>query len=182
MTCSGAARYVSDYGGILIRKKYGKTDLSTYNSTIGAKKQLPNSVFKTEAAKHRVRTVSMISTVEEARDALANGYALSVCSNVGFSSKRDSKGIAKRSGSWNHAMAWIACDDSKSVYNETLFLIQNSWGVWNSGPKRLDQPDGSFWIREKDARSMLAQQGAWVFSDVEGFPARDIQWTLSEVF
>jgi len=124
----------------------------------------------------------MISTVEEARDALANGYALSVCSNVGFSSRRDAQGVAKRSRGWNHAMAWIACDDSKSVHNETLFLIQNSWGVWNSGPKRLDQPDGSFWIREKDARSMLSQQGAWVFSDVDGFPARDIQWALSEVF
>ena len=182
MTCSGAARYVSDSGGILIRKDYGSVNLSTYNSTLGAKKKLPKSVFKTEAVKHQVRTVSMISTVEEARDALANGYALSVCSNVGFSSTRDAKGIAKRSGSWNHAMAWIACDDSKSIYNETLFLIQNSWGVWNSGPKRLDQPDGSFWIREKDARSMLAQQGSWVFSDVEGFPARDIRWTLSEVF
>lgn len=182
MTCSGAARYVSDHGGLLIRKDYGDVDLSTYNSTLGAKKRIPNSIFRTEAIKHQVRTVSMISTVEEARDALANGYALSVCSNIGFSSKRDSKGIARRADSWNHAMAWIACDDSRSIYNETLFLIQNSWGVWNSGPKRLDQPDGSFWIREKDARSMLAQQGSWVFSDVEGFPSRDIQWTLSEVF
>ena len=29
-------------------------------------------------------------------------------------------------------------------------------------------------IREKDARGMLAQQGSWVFSDVDGFPARNL--------
>ncbi len=79
-------------------------------------------------------------------------------------------------------MCWIAADDSHEIYKETLFLIQNSWGAWNSGPKRLEQPDGSFWIREKDARTMLSEGGAWVFSDVKGFPARDIDWTINEVF
>ena len=97
-----------------------------------------------------------------------------MCSGYGFSSKRDSNGIAKRSGGWSHAMAWIACDDSREIYNETLFLVQNSWGKWNSGPKRLGQPDGSFWIREKDARGMLSGRGSWVFSDVDGFPARKL--------
>ena len=182
MTCSGAARYVHQTGGILIRKDYGDIDLSTYNSSLGAKKRIPKNVYITEAKKHQVRTISNVRTVDEARDALANGYALSVCSGYGFSSRRDANGIAKRSGGWNHAMAWIACDDSRKTLNETLFLVQNSWGVWNSGPKLHDQPDGSFWIREKDARGMLSGGGAWVFSDVEGFPAREIDWTIDEVF
>jgi len=127
-----------------------------------------------QAKKHQVKTISLITTVAEARDALANGYGISVCSGYGFSSKRDKYGIAKRSGGWSHAMAWIACDDSHEVYKETLFLVQNSWGKWNSGPKRLGQPDGSFWIREKDARGMLSGRGSWVFSDVDGFPARKL--------
>ena len=71
-------------------------------------------------------------------------------------------------------MAWIACDDTKKVHRETLFLVQNSWGRWNSGPKTHEQPDGSFWIRESDARAMLASRGSWVFSDVDGFPARQL--------
>lgn len=71
-------------------------------------------------------------------------------------------------------MSWIACDDTRERHKETLFLIQNSWGKWNSGPKIHGQPDGSFWVREKDARGMLAQKGAWVFSDVDGFPAREL--------
>ena len=182
MSCSKAARYVHQNGGILLRKEYDDIDLSIYNSAIGARHRLPSSVYVDEAQKHQVKTISLISTVEEARDALANGYAISVCSGYGFSSRRDKHGIAKRYGSWNHAMCWCACDDTREVYNETLFLIQNSWGNWNSGPKRYAQPDGSFWVREKDARGMLSEQGAWVFSDVEGFPPRKVDWTLEEVF
>lgn len=174
MTCSGAAKYVHSKGGLLIRKDYGAVDLSKYNSDLGARHKIPSSIYSTEAKKHQVKTISLITTIEEARDALANGYAISVCSGYGFSSKRDSKGIAKRGSGWSHAMAWVACDDTKKRHNETLFLIQNSWGKWNSGPKEHGQPDGSFWIREKDARGMLAQQGSWVFSDVDGFPARDL--------
>jgi len=182
MTCTTAARYVNQKGGILLRKDYGSVDLSKYNSSLGARSRIPNSVYITEAKKHQVKTISNIRTIEEARDALANGYALSVCSGYGFSSVRDKNGIAKRSGGWSHAMAWVACDDSREIYNETLFLIANSWGKWNSGPKRLGQPEGSFWIREKDARGMLSSGTAWVFSDVDGFPSREIDWTIDEVF
>ena len=174
MTCSGAAKYVHSKGGILLRKDYGEVDLSKYNSTLGARHQIPSKIYSTEAKKHQVKTISMITTIQEARDALANGYAISVCSGYGFSSRRDSNGIAKRGSGWNHAMAWIACDDTNKRFKETMFLVQNSWGKWNSGPRVHDQPEGSFWIREKDARGMLAQQGSWVFSDVDGFPARNL--------
>lgn len=182
MTCSGAARYVHQSGGLLVRKDYGDVNLSKYNSSLGANHKIPTDVYKTEAQKHQVKTISNIRTIEEARDAIANGYALSVCSGYGFSSRRDSNGIAKRSGGWSHAMAWVACDDTGKRLKETLFLVQNSWGKWNSGPRVNDQPEGSFWIREKDARGMLSGGGAWVFSDVEGFPARKVDWTINEVF
>ena len=174
MTCSGAAKYVHSSGGILLRKDYGKVDLSVYNSSLGANKKIPKSVYSTEAKKHQVKTISLITTIEEARDALANGYGISVCSNVGFSSKRDKNGIAKQSSGWNHAMSWEACDDTGKRFKEMLFLVQNSWGKWNSGPRVHGQPEGSFWIRESVARKMLSQNGAWVFSNVDGFPARDL--------
>lgn len=174
MTCSGAARYVNRIGGVLIRKDYGDIDLSKYNSSLGSRKRIPNSIYKDEASKHPVKTISLVTSIEEARDALANGYALSCCSGLGFTSQRDSNGISRRSGSWAHAMAWIACDDTRKIYNETLFLIQNSWGKWNSGPKTHGQPEGSFWVREKDAKSILNSRGSFVFSDVDGFPARQL--------
>lgn len=184
MSCAVAARFVNKNGGILVRKDYGFVDLSVYNSKIGSRwgsRGVPSEV-KEQGKKHQVQTISLVKSVEEARDAIANGYALSVCSNYGFSSKRDKNGIARKSGSWNHAMAWISMDDSHEIYKETLFLVQNSWGAFNGGPKRFDQPDGSFWIREKDARGMLNQNGAWAFSDVNGFPPRKVEWTIDEVF
>ena len=174
MSCSRAASYVSEIGGLLIRKKYDGIDLSKYNSSIGANHKIPDEIYETEAQKNPVSTVSLVSTVEEARDALANGYGLSCCSDLGFSETRDEHGIARRSGSWSHAMAWIACDDTREIYDETLFLVQNSWGKWNDGPKRLDQPEGSFWIREKDARAILNSDGSFAFSNVVGFPARQL--------
>lgn len=184
MTCSGAARFVNKNGGILLRQKYDKYDLSVYNGRLGASwgsSGTPRELVEI-GKKNQVQTVSVVRSIQEAKDALANGYALSVCSNYGFSSKRDENGIARRQGSWGHAMAWIACDDTKTRLNETLFLIQNSWGVWNAGPKVNDQPDGSFWIREEDAAGMLAQEGAWVFSNVQGFPPRKLTWSINEVF
>ena len=174
MRCSGAARYVHEQGGLLIRKDYGVIDLSKYNSSLGANKKIPKEIFYKEANKHKVGTISMVTTIEEARDALANGYAMSCCSGIGFSSVRDKNGIAKRGKGWNHAMAWIACDDTREIYNETLFLVQNSWGKWNRGPKRHGQPDGSFWVREKDAKSILNARGSFVFSNVDGFPAKQL--------
>ena len=161
-------------------------DLSIYqDTTVGSEQIGDDPVFqkvKDEGKKHQVKTISLVKTVEEARDAIANGYALSVCSNYGFSSTRNEDGIAQRRGSWNHAMAWIAMDDSREKYDETLFLIQNSWGVFNGGPKAHGQPDGSFWIRERDAHGMLNQNGAWAFSDVKGFPPRKVDWTIDGVF
>jgi hypothetical protein len=183
MTCAGAARFVNQSGGILLRKKYGDYDLSEYSAVGGkwGRTGVPEELVKI-ASKNKVKTISLINTVEQARDAIANGYAISVCSNSGFSSKRDKYGIASRSGSWSHAMAWVAMDDTHEIYNETLFLVQNSWGIWNGGEKRLDQPDGSFWIRERDAAEMLSQNGSWVFSDVDGFPPRKVVWSLDKVF
>jgi hypothetical protein len=184
MTCSGAARFVNQNGGILLRKKYGDIDLSSYQGRLGSSwgsRGVPKSLIEI-AQKNKVKTVSLINTVEQARDAIANGYCISVCSMFGFSSRRDKYGIASQSGSWAHAMAWVGMDDTHEIYNETLFLVQNSWGVWNSGPTRHDQPEGSFWIREKDAAGMLSANGSWVFSDVEGFPPRKVEWTLDKVF
>jgi len=174
MNCVEAARYVNEVGGLLIRKDYGDVDLSEYNSSLGARHRIPDSIYYDEARKHPVNTISLVTTVEEARDALANGYALSCCSDYGFSSRRDENGIAEEEGSWSHAMAWIGCDDTHELYDDTLFLVQNSWGKWNSGPKRHGQPDGSFWIRERAARGILNSRGSFVFSSVEGYPARQL--------
>jgi len=176
MSCARAADFVSKNGGIILRQNYpGVADFSKYNGNLGANwgaRSLPDKVIDL-ANDHQIKTVSLIRTIEEARDALTNGYGISVCSNYGFSNKRDKKGIASVSGNWGHCMAWIACDDTG---NEPLFLVQNSWGKWNDGghPDWGNIPDGSFLIRSDAAAGMLAQNGSYAFSNFDGFPVQKL--------
>ena len=176
MSCSRAATFVSQSGGVLVRKNYpGVADFSKYNGSMGARwgsRGLPDKVID-EAEKHKIKTVSLVKTVEEARDALANGYGLSVCSGYGFSNKRDSKGFARKSGGWNHAMAWTACDDTGK---EPAFLVQNSWGKFNSGghPEWGPIPDGSFLIHADVAAGMLRGNGPYAFSSFNCFSPQEL--------
>jgi hypothetical protein len=176
LSCSRAAEFVSKIGGIVVRKNYpGIVDFSKYNGSLGAGwggRGLPDKVLDL-ANDHQIKTTSLIRTVEEARDALANGYGIAVCSNYGFSNKRDSKGYARVSGNWAHAMAWIACDDTNG---DTSFLVQNSWGKWNEGghPAWGQIPDGSFLIHSDAAAGMLSQNGAYTFSQFDGFPLQQL--------
>lgn len=176
MSCSRAADFVSKTGGIIVRKNYpGVADFTKYNGNLGAGwggRGLPDKVIDI-ADDHKIRTVSLIRTVEEARDALANGYGIAVCSSYGFSNKRDNKGFARVSGSWAHCMAWTACDDTNG---EPAFLVQNSWGIWNSGghPEWGPIPDGSFLIHADTAEGMLKQNGSYAFSDFDGFPPQKL--------
>ncbi len=176
MSCSRAATFVSQSGGVVVRKNYkGVADFTKYNGGLGAgwgSRGLPDPVIDL-ANDHQIKTVSLVRTIEEARDALANGYGLAVCSSYGFTNKRDSKGFAKVSGSWAHAMAWIACDDTGS---EPAFLVQNSWGKWNDGghPAWGKIPDGSFLIHADTAAGMLSQSGAYAFSQFDGFPVQKL--------
>lgn len=183
MTCERAVRFLTTDGGILLRKKYGSHDLSVYNGRMAASwgRSGTPRVLVEEAKKNQVKTVSNIRSVAEARDALFNGYGVFFCSNLGFSSTRDKNGISQRSGTWMHAMSFGAMDDTRDIFNETLFLILNSWGAWNGGPKRLQQPDGSFWVRQSVAEDIIAQGSMWALSNVDGFPAQKIRWSLNEV-
>ena len=175
MSCSRAAQFVNETGGVLLRQKYDDVDLTKYNGNTGAvwgSRGVPKDLVKV-ASKHQVKTTSLIKTVEEARDALYNGYGINVCSNYGFSNNRNEKGISRTQGSWGHSMAWTACDDTGT---QPYFLVQNSWGKWNSGghPAWGPIPDGSFLIDSDTAAGMLNQNGAYAFSNFDGFPVQKL--------
>lgn len=179
MSCSQAARFISQQAGLLIRKPYGNVDLSVYNARLGTnwgRGGVPRTLMEA-GQQNQVKTVSLIRTVEEARDALANGYAIAVCSNYGFDSRRDKNGIARKKGTWYHGMAWGGVDDTGERDRSCLFCVINSWGMWNGGPRVHEQPHGSFWITERDAAGMLSQNGAFVVSNVEGFPPKKIDFS-----
>lgn len=183
--CSEIVRWAHRTGGCMLRKRYDELglDLSKYNANIGIKwggRGVPENVTSA-AAKHRVGTISLIQSWQQARDAIANGYGVLACSGVGFQHVRSSEGVARPSGSWAHAMAWTAADDTRP--GDCRFLIQNSWGYsWITGPKVHGQPEGSFWVTQDVAQRIIAHSGTWAVSNVDGFPRRKLKdWGAKEV-
>lgn len=182
--CGTLTKYASASGkggfiqrGIYTRKKDSyRIDLSRYRSSIGhnwgrgGTPSAVNNLARISPALRRFRCESL----EMARDALFLGFGLCRCSGLGFSSSRDDKGFAARRGSWSHSESWIGFDDTDWVKgskyvsdsNVGVPLEQNSWGNWNGGPKRAEQPNGSYWMWQKDARSML--NSCYIMSSVAG--------------
>ncbi|MFM7796263.1 MAG: hypothetical protein ACKO7N_05805 [Candidatus Nitrosotenuis sp.] len=175
-SCARTVEFVSVVGGIIVRQNYpGVANFTKYDANMGIRwggRGLPDKVLDV-ANDRQMKTASLVRTLEEARDALANGYGLTVCSNQGFSNKRDNKGFAKAEGSWAHAMCWAACDDTG---NDMSFLVCNSWGLWNSGghPEWGKLPDGSFLIHSDVAEKMIKQNGAFAISHFDGFPLQKL--------
>jgi hypothetical protein len=172
-----AAKWISEWG-VLSRLKYGDVDLTAYSGSRA--KQWGNRGVPDElesvAREHPVKTVSLVQTYNEARDAIANGYPVAVCSNQGFAMTRDSEGFAKAKGSWAHCMAFIAADDE---YRRPGLLCMNSWGPdWISGPKRHGQPDGSFWVDADVADRMLRGGDSFALSAFDGYPSQELDWML----
>lgn len=170
-----AADYITKFGA-LARQKYGNVDLSVYDGNKARQWGMPNRGVPQElipiAKEHPVQIVSRVDTYEQVRDLLANGYAITIASMQGFSNRRDAEGFAKPEGQWAHQMSILAIDDE---YKRPGVLVQNSWGVWNGGPKRHEQPDGSFWVDADVIEKRIFSQGdSWAFSGYEGFKPRKL--------
>ena len=167
---SWAAQYVNEYGG-LPRDKYGNIDLTKYDGNKAREWgrsgfTLPKE-FLDIAKKHPILVVSQVNSWDEVRDLIYNGYGVTIASSQGFSSVRDKDGFAKPEGTWQHQMCLAGMDDESPRPGA---LCCNSWGSWNSGPKRYDQPDGSFWIDADELEDRILKTGdCWAYSGYEGF-------------
>jgi hypothetical protein len=191
-SCSRLANYVGPDGpgGFLPRAVYGdgsnSVDLSRYSSGIGARwgwSGTPDWLNKI-AAENKAQRVFKCQSIEEARDAIASGFGLSRCGWWGYSRKRDANGVSDVSGRWAHAMAVHGADDTdsaKKIDPNGIFCVQNSWGLWNSGPKRADQPDGSFWVKAARLAREIDQGGVFVIASVRGFNRVAVADLISKV-
>jgi hypothetical protein len=178
-TGAWAAKWIEQVGGVLPRGKYGNVDLTAYDvnrcrqwGDSGCPKEL-----LADCKKHQAHT-TLIGSTAELKKALQQGYAVGICSNVGYGNltrgplHRDADGFLRASGQWGHCMAVIGYRSDKRG-----FLILNSWGPnWVDGPKGLgDEPDGSFWARDADVQRMLDQQDTYAVANADGFRRRKIQ-------
>lgn len=171
--CQANNRY-----GCIARGKYGNIDLTIYSGQRAREWGSPRRGCPDElepvAKQHILKTFSLVRTWEEARDAIYNGYPISVASGQGFNSTRDKDGFLRPSASWAHQMAAIAMKDDE----RPGVLIQNSWGAnWVNGPKGKyeDIPDGSFWVdAEVFEKRMLSAGDSFAHSNFDGFPPQEL--------
>lgn len=172
-----AAEAISTYG-ILLRQKYKDFDFTTYDPEVAKQfgaKGLPD-VLEPLAKEHPVQTVALVNSWEECRDAIYNGHMVAMCSNLGFGqfgASRDNEGFLRRSRRpWYHCMFLGAMDDES---NRPGALAINSWGPKSVvGPKRHDQPDGSFWIDAENIDNAMKQGDSIAMSAYVGYPRVDV--------
>lgn len=181
-SCPHAASVACKESGLWLRKNYEElgVDLTRYSGkTAGLYgRESPPAKFLAVGQQHLVRTATELDSFETIRDFLHNGYGVSSCGSEGFSSTRDENGVSNRKGSWAHAMAYIGVDDRQEIkdkYGEPLVCVLNSWGKWNSGPRRvlgtnIEIPEGSFWAKWSDVKRRYAV----AFSSVDGWPSKQL--------
>jgi len=177
MSPSIATQFMVKYG-VLGRGKYGSYNLSKYNWPLGAGwggRTIPTEILnaaKTQPAEYWARAKS----TAEIRDALAGGMAAHGGSQFGTRGVRGKNGICNWDDSWNHDMAIGACDDTRTLDAEALFLIINSWGIWNSGPMPEwgPIPGGSMVVRESTLARMIATGEFFIMGNVDGYDADEL--------
>ena len=172
-----AARFVCDWG-VLARGVYGRFDLTDYREDTCREFGYSGVPAELEALskEHPVRDITAVGTWAEAKRMLASGYGIAVCSAQGFSMRRDARGVAAPSGTWNHCM----CLDGYAVLpgGEEFGHLVNSWGPdTHTGPVGWGEPGTEgFWADAGAVAGMLAAGDSWAFSHLQGFPAQKIDW------
>lgn len=144
------ARFVNEYGA-LPRGIYDGIDTRVYSGNKARLWGRPDTglpkLLLPHLKKHPIQITSLVTSYEQARDLIANGYAIAICSNLGFSNQRDKQGFAKPSGSWAHCMACIGLDDNPKrpglllqncFDKETEILTEKGWYKFENLPKNIN--------------------------------------------
>jgi hypothetical protein len=168
--------------GVIARGKFGSLDLSEYNEARCrefGKTGVPDEL-EPIARERPVQSITQVKTIAEARAALANGYPITVASNVGFGNRspytRDAEGFLRASGTWAHQMVLIGY---RTGARPGMYCL-NSWGPdWVKGPPGPGEPPpGGFWIDDRTVLRMFNDGDSWAFGALVGFPARKLDWLI----
>lgn len=174
-----ATRFEVDVG-FLFRQKYPFGDLSVLNESICDRwvRGMPKELVD-ECRKHHVGQWIAPASVDQAKDLLFSGYALHSGQNFGVRTVSDDRGIAIPASPWSHDMATVGYDDTREVYPVGVFLIGNSWGLWNERPRVWPEdrygpwPVGSFWVSEEVyGRYFVGSRSIFAYCDVQGVPQK----------
>jgi hypothetical protein len=177
-----AAHAVQQYG-VLAADDRGVPEYSGELSRQWGAKGVPEQ-FYWQASLFKVRTVARVQSYEDVRDALANGYPVTIASNVGFQMKpvvAGGKHWGRASGTWAHQMCLIGVDDkavSPFTSQPGACYCLNSWGANAHGTPADDAPPGGFWIDRTTVERIVGQGDSWAFSNFDGFPVREQDFVI----
>lgn len=166
--------------GSVIEGVYGSVDVSNYSKASALKyaDSLPPKDIYDACSAHKIKTISSISSINDACYSLENGYPLIVAGINAFTSKRDKNGFCRidPNNSWAHCQAALGVR-----YDiEGIFII-NSWPDYLSGPLGLEAPEGGYWISFSDFYDcFIGNRNSETFSisQFDGYPLQKIDWGL----
>lgn len=182
--CARLGNFAVNVGGMLLRQLYeipgyGQLDLRKYNARIGMQwggRGVPEAVLA-ECRKHQARSITRITSLEQAIDAFEAGLTIGGCSPAGYSNRKDENGVGRRQGSWGHAH-WRGAMDARPEtirrYKGRLFLYVHEWGDWIDGGRRImdteiDIPLGCMWETEADMRWNIEHGAFYVLGGINGW-------------
>lgn len=174
-----AAQWANQWG-VVARGVYDGLDLSTYSEALCRKYDRSGcpDFLEPIAKQHPVRSIVRVNSWNAAKRALANGYAIAVCSSRGFQMRRDPEGFCRPAGVWRHCMTLCGYQTGRREGGR----LDNSWGAnAHTGPVGAGNPGPEgFWADAETLDSMLGQGDSWAFSDLAGFPVKldKIDWKL----
>ena len=174
-----AAKAVTKYGTLHYGVEYAG-ERFTDNSGVREKEWGRDGVpdrLEPFAAKHKVSSVALVTSFEDAAKAIQNGYPVAVCSMRGFSmTMRD--GYLTPMGSWAHCMMFAGVRWSP----KPALLCVNSWGDCYTGsvdpklPAQFQRSAG--WVEASTCTSMLKGEDSFALSGYSGFAPRTLpDWT-----
>jgi hypothetical protein len=187
-----ASKYLQAYG-VLHQLQYPDLDLTGYDPKRSREYRdsgVPDAL-EPIAKERPILNYTKVTNWRMAFDCLYVGQPIVLCSTWAFRNQRDQDGFCEPYKSityrrpfrtfdfrvkWFHAMALVGFDDTTSRPGG---LIVNSHGNWNEGPKRYDQPDGSFFVDVDILDNMLTDwNDCYAISSYVGKPYKLLKHNL----
>lgn len=186
-TQGSAGVYVKQFvtqWGMVPKGKYGAHDLTNYSAARAAQWRssgLPKEL-EAVAKKYPVKSAAKVTTWDQFKHAVGNGYGVSICATWSYSRQRDANGVAlpTREG-WAHCMAgdgYIVLPDGREFGH-----IENSWsrnqgaGPYHIGPTGWGNPStAGFWASAESIERALREGNSYAYSDATGFAPKKLDW------
>ncbi len=179
MSPARASRFERDVGFLPRDNFPGVVDLTNYDGQIGTRWGRNGGVppdVQTLCNRNKVGTIALVKSMDDAMDALFNGYGIHSGQNAAWSGKPNGKNIHPRSSpGWAHDMATVGYDDTRTFWPFRVWFIANSWAAWNTPvPNWPDdyppQVPGMIVTDDAGYAVCVEAEDIWAYSGVQGFP------------